>query len=62
MIDLDEIFLNMLKIFLIELKFILLYCIYRITTGHLIIISKNCDAINTVNESKILIFFRKTSF
>ena len=36
MIDLDEIFLNILKIFLIELKVILLYCINRITPGHLI--------------------------
>ena len=35
MIDLDKIFLNMLKIFLIEFKFILLYCINRITPGHL---------------------------
>ena len=33
MIDLDEIFLNILKIFLIELKVILLYCINRITQG-----------------------------
>ena len=31
MIDLDEIFLNILKIFLIYLKFTLLYCINRIT-------------------------------
>ena len=35
MIDLDKIFLNILKTFLIELKFILLYCINRITPGHL---------------------------
>ena len=34
MIDLDEIFLNILKIFFIELKFILLYCINRVTPGH----------------------------
>ena len=34
MIDLDEIFLNILKICLIELKLILLYCISRITAGH----------------------------
>ena len=39
MIDLDEIFLNILKIFLIELKVILLYCINRITSDHLIAIS-----------------------
>ena len=35
MIDLDEIFLNILKIFLIEFKFIILYRINRITPGHL---------------------------
>ena len=35
MIDLDEIFLNKLKIFLKQIKFILLYCIDRITPGHL---------------------------
>ena len=34
MIDLDEIFLNMLKIFLIEFKFLLLYYINWITPGH----------------------------
>ena len=43
MIDLDEIFLKMLKIFLTELKFILLYCINRITPGHLKG-NKNIDA------------------
>ena len=35
MIGLDEIFLNTFKIILIELKFILLYCINRINPGHL---------------------------
>ena len=35
MIDHDEIFLNILKMFLLELNFILLYCIYRITPGHI---------------------------
>ena len=35
MIVLGEIFLNMLNIFLVEFKFILLYCINRITPGHL---------------------------
>ena len=34
MIDLDEIFLNILKIFLIEFKFMLLYYFYRIIPGH----------------------------
>ena len=34
MIDLDEVFLNILKIFLVELKCILIYCINRITPGH----------------------------
>ena len=34
MIDLDEIFLNILQIFLVELKFIFLYCINRINSGH----------------------------
>ena len=32
--DLGEIFLNILKIFFIELKFIILYCIYQITPGY----------------------------
>ena len=47
MIDLDEIFVNILKIFLTELKFMLLYCInritpgYRIAPGHLILNDKN---------------------
>ena len=35
MIDIDEIFLNIL----IELNFILLYCINRITPGHIIQLS-----------------------
>ena len=34
MIDLDEIFLNILKILRIRLKFILFYCINQITPGH----------------------------
>ena len=36
MIDLNESFLNILKMFLKELKFIILYCINQITPGHLI--------------------------
>ena len=40
MIDLDEIFLTILKMFIIKLKFTFLYFIYRITPGYLIIIYK----------------------
>ena len=69
MIDLNEIsliFLNILKIFLIELKFILLYCINRITPSHLIYLNlnlKNKILYRTNHKTTIVChFFEKLIF
>ena len=53
MINLDEIFINLLSIFLIELKFLLLYCINRITPGHRITLDHLISLLD-------MVFFRQS--
>ena len=69
MIDFYEIFLNILKIYLIELKFIHLYCINLITSGHRItpghlkieIFRKICKKILFFSANfNILLFFNQS--